>query len=116
VNEIQNDTGFTFFTALSPNLATVLRSKVDGQPAPVLYFGFLAFLRRVGQSVSISGTNLNFTTNVAFHGLGLVQHHSPTNVTAIVPSNCEFGVDYGQDAGGDHEQFRQLYRHRFDER
>ena len=29
--QIQNDTGYTFFTALHPNIATVLRSKIDGQ-------------------------------------------------------------------------------------
>ena len=35
---IESDTGFTFFTALPPNLATVLRNKMDGQtpPAPGL--------------------------------------------------------------------------------
>src|SRR5205823_6661912 len=35
---IQNDTGFTFFTALSSNLATVLRNKVDGQTPPAPAF------------------------------------------------------------------------------
>ena len=31
VNQIQTDTGYTFFTALSPTLAAKLRAKVDGQ-------------------------------------------------------------------------------------
>ena len=33
VNQIQADTGYSFFTALSPTLATTLRAKVDGQSA-----------------------------------------------------------------------------------
>lgn len=36
VNQLQTNTGYTFFTALSPYVASVLRAKIDGQPMPVL--------------------------------------------------------------------------------
>ena len=59
----------SFFTALPPNLAAVLRSKVDGQapPAPGIA-SFSPTMGTVGASVTIIGTNLNFTTNVTFNG------------------------------------------------
>jgi endonuclease G len=63
VNDLQDQTGFTFFTALPPNLAAVLRSKVDGQapPAPAIS-GFSPTDGAVGTIVTVTGTNLNFTT------------------------------------------------------
>ena len=66
---IEDDTGFSFFTALPPNLATVLRNKVDGQtpPAPAIT-GFSPTSGRADSSVTITGTNLVFTTNVTFNG------------------------------------------------
>jgi endonuclease G len=36
VNQVQTNTGFTFFTALPPYTAAVLRAKIDGQPIPVI--------------------------------------------------------------------------------
>lgn len=53
VNQIQQDTGFTFFTALPSATAAVLRTMVDGQPvvgAPAISQGPAA------QSVAVGGT------------------------------------------------------------
>ena len=36
VNQLQTNTGYTFFTALPAYVASVLRVKVDGQPIPVV--------------------------------------------------------------------------------
>jgi endonuclease G len=36
VNQLQTNTGFTFFNALPPYTAAVLRAKIDGQPIPVV--------------------------------------------------------------------------------
>ena len=36
VNQLQTNTGFSFFTALPSYVASVLRAKVDGQPMPVI--------------------------------------------------------------------------------
>lgn len=53
VNQIQQDTGFTFFTALPAQTAAVLRTMIDGQPvvgAPIITAGPSA------QSVAAGGT------------------------------------------------------------
>jgi hypothetical protein len=36
VNQLEKLTGFHFFTALKPELSAALKSKVDGQAAPVV--------------------------------------------------------------------------------
>ena len=90
---IQNDTGFTFFTALPPNLATVLRNKIDGQtpPAPAIT-GFSPTSGTAGASVAITGTNFVFATNVTFNGTSAAfTIVSTTNITATVPINATSG-------------------------
>lgn len=102
VNELETETGFTFFTALPPNLAAVLRSKVDGQlpPAPAIA-GFWPASGSVGASVSIAGTNLNFTTNVTFGGVSAsFLIHSSTNLSAIVPAGASSGPIVAATLGG----------------
>ncbi len=102
VNELQTETGFTFFTALPPNLAAVLRSKVDGQapPAPAIA-GFWPTSGNVGVSVSIGGTNLNFTTNVTFGGASAsLIINSCTNLIAIVPAGASSGPIVATTLGG----------------
>ena len=102
VNNIQTDTGFTFFTALSSNLAAVLRSKVDGQPAPPPQVsGFSPTSGYVGQTVTVTGTNLSFTTNVAFNGLSATfSILSPTNLNVIVPNGAVSGPITVKTLGG----------------
>ncbi len=102
VNELQTETGFTFFTALPPNLAAVLRSKVDGQapPTPAIA-GFWPTSGDVGVSVSIGGTNLNFTTNVTFGGASAsFVINSSTNLIAIVPAGASSGPIVATTLGG----------------
>ena len=99
---IESDTGFTFFTALPANLATVLRNKVDGQspPAPAL----TSFWPESGQydsSVTITGTNLAFATNVTFNGASAsFTIGSTTQVVATVPFGATSGLIEVQTLGG----------------
>jgi uncharacterized repeat protein (TIGR01451 family) len=90
---IEADTGFTFFTALAPNLATVLRNKIDGQaaPAPALA-GFSPAGGPGGTSVTITGTNLVFATNVTFNGSSAAfTISSTTNLIVTVPAGATTG-------------------------
>ena len=66
VNQIQTNTGFTFFTALPAYVASVLRAKIDGQPTPV-----------VAPPLSVSITNehdIIFSWPVAATGFVLQQN------------------------------------------
>jgi DNA/RNA endonuclease G (NUC1) len=51
VNQIQTDTGYTFFTALSPTVAAQLRAEVDGQSAPAASSSASPAVAAVEQSV-----------------------------------------------------------------
>ena len=93
VNDLQTQTGFTFFTALPPNLAAVLRRVVDGQtpPAPAI-LGFSPASGSAGTSVTITGSNLNFTTNVTVNGASAsFSILSSSNLTATVPDGATSG-------------------------
>ncbi|HOX55598.1 MAG TPA: DNA/RNA non-specific endonuclease [Candidatus Paceibacterota bacterium] len=99
---LEAETGFTFFTALPPNLAAVLRSKVDGQapPEPGIA-GFAPTSGNVGISVTITGTNLNFTTNVTFGGTSAsFTINSSSNLTATVPAGASSGPIIAATLGG----------------
>jgi endonuclease G len=66
VNQIQTNTGFTFFTALPAYVASILRAKIDGQPTPV-----------VAPPLSVSITNehdIIFSWPVAATGFVLQQN------------------------------------------
>jgi uncharacterized repeat protein (TIGR01451 family) len=99
---IEADTGFSFLTALPPNLATVLRYKVDGQnpPAPAI----TSFSPGSGQfdtSVTITGTNLVFATNVTFNGTSAsFSIGSTTQIVATVPAGATSGLIQVQTLGG----------------
>ena len=90
---IENDTGFTFFTALAPNLAAVLHYKIDGQPIPPpAIIGISPGSGEAGSSVTISGTNLAFATNVTFNGQSAsFTINSATNLTATAPPGATTG-------------------------
>ena len=99
---IESDTGFTFFTALPPNLATVLRNKIDGQtpPAPGIT-GFSPGSGSAGNSVVITGTNFVFATNVTFNGTSAAfTIDSTTQITATVPAGATSGLIRVQTLGG----------------
>ena len=99
---IESDTGFTFFTALPPNLATVLRNKIDGQtpPAPAIT-GFSPTSGTANSSVTITGTNLVFTTNVTFSGTSAsFAIDSTVQITATVPAGATTGPIQVMTLGG----------------
>ncbi|MBP6863680.1 MAG: immunoglobulin domain-containing protein [Candidatus Didemnitutus sp.] len=74
VNQIQQDTGLTFFTALSAQVASVLRTMIDGQPvvgAPVIETNPVAQSVAAGGSVTFSVTasgNAPLTYQWTFEG------------------------------------------------
>src|ERR1017187_7128863 len=102
VMAIESDTGFAFFSALPPNLATVLRNKIDGQtpPAPAIT-GFSPTSGTAGTSVTITGTNLVFATNGTFNGTSAsFSIDSTTQITATVPAGATSGLIHVQSLGG----------------
>lgn len=74
VNQIQQDTGLTFFTALPAQVASVLRTMIDGQPvvgAPVIETNPVAQSVAAGGSVTFSVTasgNAPLTYQWTFEG------------------------------------------------
>ena len=90
---VEAATGLTFFTALPPNLATVLRNKVNGQtPPPPAIADFMPTAGPVNTSVSIAGTNFVFATNVTFNGISAAfAIDSSTNIIALVPADATPG-------------------------
>lgn len=92
-NQIQVDTGLTFFTALAPDIAAALRAKVDGQtnPPPTI-FTFSPNSGSVGTNVIITGTNFQGATSVAFNGTtASFVVNSSNQITAVVPTNAGSG-------------------------
>ena len=88
VNAIQADTGFTFFTALSPSIATVLRAKIYGSNAPTLT-SFSPGSGAVGTSVTINGSGFTSAANVTFNGTSATfTINSDTKITATVPTGA----------------------------
>ena len=100
VNQLETNTGLTFFTALNPNLAAVLRAKIDGAPA----IGITNFIPTMGDantSVVIRGTNFTGTTAVSFNGQETsFTLDSPNEITATVPSGALSGPISVIAAGG----------------
>ncbi|HTH48538.1 MAG TPA: DNA/RNA non-specific endonuclease, partial [Candidatus Limnocylindria bacterium] len=92
-NEIQVDTGLTFFTALPPDIAAVLRSKVDGKtnPPPAIT-GFTPTGGGTNTSVTITGTNFTAASAVKFNGTSAAfSLDSATQITAVVPPGATSG-------------------------
>ena len=91
VNQIQTNTGFTFFTALPQNVAEVLRAKVDGAATD----GITTFTPTNGvanTSVVITGTNLTAAAAVEFNGSkATFTVNSNTKITAVVPVSATTG-------------------------
>ena len=99
---IEADTGFRFFTALSSNLATVLRNKIDGQtPPPPAITSLSPGSGNVGSSVVLTGTNFVFATNVTFNGTSAsFSIDSTTQITAVVPAGATTGTLQVRTLGG----------------
>lgn len=89
--KIEEDTGFTFFTALPTNIATVFRAKIDGLPAPGIT-NFSPNTGSAGTSVVIKGTNFDGTTTVWFNGTNAAFTLNTSNqITATVPAGATTG-------------------------
>ena len=100
VYQLQTNTGFTFFTALDPSLAAILRSKVDGSPA-----GGITNLApgsgTGGDSVVLRGTNFIGVTTVTFNGApATFTVNSANQITATVPASATTGPVTVLTAGG----------------
>jgi endonuclease G len=92
-NQIQFDTGFTFFTALPSDVAAALLNQVDGQtnPPPVIT-GFSPTNGATGTNVVISGTNFSSASEVTFNGVSATYNvNSAVQITATVPGNATSG-------------------------
>ncbi|HUJ71135.1 MAG TPA: DNA/RNA non-specific endonuclease, partial [Verrucomicrobiae bacterium] len=100
--QVQIDTGLSFFTALPTNLAWVLRSKVDGHAAAAPVFtSFSPTSGLAGNSIVLTGTNLDSTTNVTFNGTSASYTiNSPTQITATVPVGATSGAITVMTLGG----------------
>ena len=91
VNMLQTNTGYTFFTALPANVATVLRAKIDGYPTPGI-ISFTPTNGAAGTTVTINGTNFNSASTVWFNGSGAsFTVNSGAQITATVPSSATTG-------------------------
>ncbi len=91
--QIEVDTGFTFFTALSPDVASALRDKVDGQanPPPVIA-DFSPAGGAVNDAVVITGTDFTSASAVTFNGVSAAFNvDSASQITASVPTNASPG-------------------------
>ena len=108
VNQIQADTGFTFFTALAPEIAAVLRNVIDGAPAPIIT-GFSPASGAAGTNVVITGTNFSSVLSVAFNGLpAAFTVNSSSQITATVSRRGRLRAHHGDDLRGarrDRQQF-----------
>jgi DNA/RNA endonuclease G (NUC1) len=91
--QIEVDTGFTFFTALSPDIASALRNKMDGQNnAPPGITGFFPASGAVGDTVIVSGTNFSSASEVTFNGVSAAYNvNSGAQITATVPADSTAG-------------------------
>ncbi len=97
-NQIQADTGFTFFTSLSASVATALRAKVDSSstaptPAPAIS-SFSPASGPVGSSVILAGSGLTSASAVKFNGVNASAFtvNSDTQLTATVPTGATTGT------------------------
>jgi DNA/RNA endonuclease G (NUC1) len=99
-NQLQTDTGYTFFTAVPASVATILRAKVDGAAAPSIT-SFSPTSGAVGTSVTINGANFTGASSVTFNGTSAsFTVNSSAKITATVPSGAASGTIAVTAAGG----------------
>ena len=93
-NQIQNDTGFIFFTALPAAIASALLNKVDGQtnPPPAI-IAFSPTSGAANTNVIITGANFGSALAVTFNGASAAfSVDSETQITVTVPTNASSGL------------------------
>ena len=89
--QIEHDTGFTFFSAVPANIAAVFRAKVDGSPVPGIT-NVSPASGSVGSSVVIKGTNFTGASVVWFNGTNAAfTLNSGSQITATVPTGATTG-------------------------
>jgi endonuclease G len=89
--QIELDTGFTFFSAVPANIAAVFRAKVDGSPMPGIT-NVSPTSGSVGTSVIIKGTNFAGASVVWFNGTNAAfTLNSSNQITAAVPTGATTG-------------------------
>ena len=89
--QIEQNTGFTFFSAVPANIAVVFRAKVDGSPVPGIT-NVSPTSGNVGSSVVIKGTNFTGASVVWFNGTNAAfTLNSGSQITATVPTNATTG-------------------------
>jgi endonuclease G len=89
--QIEQDTGFTFFSAVPANIAAVFRAKVDGSPVPGIT-NLMPTSGSAGDSVVIQGTNFAGASVVWFNGTNAAfTLNSGNQITATVPAGATTG-------------------------
>ena len=90
-SRIEPDTGFTFFSAVPANMATVFRAREDGALRPGIT-NISPASGSVGTSVVIKGTNFSGASVVWFNGINeAFTTNSGTQITATVPTEATTG-------------------------
>jgi endonuclease G len=89
--QIEQDTGFTFFSAVPANIAAVFRAKVDSSPVPGIT-NLMPTSGSAGDSVVIQGTNFAGASVVWFNGTNAAFTLNFGNqITATVPAGATTG-------------------------
>jgi DNA/RNA endonuclease G (NUC1) len=92
--QIELETGFNFFNAVPPTIASAYRARIDGltnAPAPSIS-SFSPISGLVNSSVTITGTNFNSASIVSFNVTDAVfLVDSTTQITATVPAGATAG-------------------------
>jgi DNA/RNA endonuclease G (NUC1) len=96
VEEIEEVTGFNFFTEVDPSTAIYLKNLVDTGTAPnnpTVITTFNPTLGGPGTSVTVSGYNFDAQSSVQFNGVeaASVAYVSPNQLTAVVPAGATTG-------------------------
>lgn len=90
-NQIQADTGYTFFTALSAETAATLRTKFDGGSAAVIA-GLSPASGGTNTAVVITGSGFTSAASVSFNGtFASFTVNSDTQIATMVPAGASSG-------------------------
>ncbi len=105
VEEIEEVTGFNFFTEVDPSTAIYLKNLVDtgtGPNNPTVITTFNPTLGAPGTQVTVSGYNFNAESTVQFNGLeaAAVTYNGPNELVATVPAGATTGPITADGTGG----------------
>ncbi|MCO6401768.1 MAG: DNA/RNA non-specific endonuclease [Verrucomicrobia bacterium] len=90
-SRIETDTGYSFFSAVSADIAAVLRARVDGVAAPEIA-SLSPSSGAVGSTVEINGANLAGASVVRVNGKSAAfTVNSATKITATIPASATSG-------------------------